>query len=170
MPTSKKPRKAYRPKPVIRDTISYAMAGVTPMMDSKDTAMLKRIANSDALAALCQGRATVMDMDVLVHMHNTVEALWLQGFGKEYAEVLIRGKAALLDVCNRGAQSKRFLVKAEERQALNDLLELHDAQMEVVTVRDMVKADAKAIHEIVTGKAIVIRDNAKIAVVKGMRA
>lgn len=166
MPTSSKPRKKYRPKPVMRDTIAWAMSGVKTMTADSSAMLAKQVLNSDALAALCQGRATKSDMDTLIHMHNACEALWQAGFGTEYAEVLIRGKAALLDVCERGAHAGRFVLRAEERQALNDLLALYDAQMEVATVRDMVKADAKAIMEIASGKAIVIKDVEKLRIAR----
>jgi hypothetical protein len=40
-------------------------------------------------------------------------------------------------VGKRGAESGRFVLKAAEMTALNEFMELHDAQMEVVTLRDM---------------------------------
>lgn len=164
MATNAKPRKKYRPKPVIKDTIAWALSGVKTIQSDRGAMLAKQVINSDALAALCQGRATKSDMDTLIHMHNATEALWQAGFGTEYAEVLIRGKAALLDVCERGMKMGRFVLKAEERQALNDLLELYDAQMEVATLRDVARADAKALFEIATKKAIVINDTNKLRI------
>lgn len=164
MPANAKPRKKYRPKPIIKDTIAWALSGVKTIADDRGAMLAKKVLNSDALAALCQGRATKSDMNTLIHMHNACEALWQAGFGTEYAEVLIRGKAALLDVCERGVKLSRFVLKAEEHQALNDLLELYDAQMEVATLRDVARADAKALFEIATKKAIVINDTKKLRI------
>lgn len=166
MPANSKPRKKYRPKPIIKDTIAWALSGVKTMSADRGAMLAKQVLNSDALASLCQGRATKADMDTLIHMHNACEALWQAGFGTDYADVLIRGKAALLDVCSRGVDLGRFVLRAEERQALNDLLALYDAQMEVATLRDVARADAKALFEVATGKAIVLKDKAKINIVR----
>jgi hypothetical protein len=40
----------------------------------------------------------------------------------------------------RGAESGRFILKAEEMNALNEAMELHDAQLEVITLKDMENA------------------------------
>ena len=40
----------------------------------------------------------------------------------------------------RGAETGRFILRAEEMTALNTLMELHDAQMDVITVKDMERA------------------------------
>jgi hypothetical protein len=45
-------------------------------------------------------------------------------------------------VGKRGAESGRFVLKAAEMTALNEFMELHDAQMEVVTLKDMDEAIA----------------------------
>lgn len=162
MPSSSKPRKKYRKRWVSPDPVALAIGGVKTLHSDKSALLAKQVLNSGSLAALCQGKATKQDMDTLIHMHNAVEALWMQGYGKEFSEVLIRGKAAILDVCQRGVELGRFVIKAAERQALNDLLELYDAQMEVASLRDVAMADARAIHEIATGKAIVIKDKEKL--------
>lgn len=162
MATNKKPRRKYKPKPLIKDTIAWALSGVKTIASDRNAMLAKQVLNSDALAALCQGRATKQDMDVLIHMHNAVEALWQAGFGKEYSEILIRGKCALLEASERGLKIGHFAINAAERQALNDLLDLYNAQMEVATLRDVARADAKAIYEIATQKAIVIKDVEKL--------
>ena len=47
---------------------------------------------------------------------------------------------ALHAVGVRGAESGRFILKAEEMNALNETMELHDAQLEVITLKDMENA------------------------------
>jgi hypothetical protein len=49
---------------------------------------------------------------------------------------------ALRSVGKRGAESGRFILKAAEMTALNEFMELHDAQIEVLTLRDMDEAIA----------------------------
>ena len=40
----------------------------------------------------------------------------------------------------RSAPTGRFILKANEMNAINAVMELHDAQMDVITVKDMEKA------------------------------
>ena len=98
------------------------------------------IRNHLAMTALTQGKATKNDMDLLIAMNNVCEALWRLGYGKGYEDVLKEGNVALLAVARRGAESGRFVLKADEMNALNSLMDLHDAQMDAITIKDLDKA------------------------------
>jgi hypothetical protein len=50
------------------------------------------------------------------------------------------GLDSLHAVGKRGAPIGRFILRSEEMRALNTLMELHDAQMDVITVKDMERA------------------------------
>jgi hypothetical protein len=52
------------------------------------------------------------------------------------------GLDALRDVGRRGVESGRFILKSTEMNALNLVMELHDAQMDLITIKDMDKAIA----------------------------
>lgn len=94
-----------------------------------------------ALHALTQGQATRSEMDDLIAMGNAVEALYRLGFGKDYGDVVKNGLDSILNVSRRGVEKGgRFILTAPEMNALNDLMELHDQQMEIITVKDMEKA------------------------------
>jgi hypothetical protein len=101
-----------------------------------------KIKNHAALDSLTKGVATRTDIDTLVAMGNITEAFARMGFGSGYEEVVKEGLLALRAVGKRGAESGRFILKAAEMTALNEFMELHDAQMEVVTLRDMDEAIA----------------------------
>jgi hypothetical protein len=96
-----------------------------------------KIKNHAALEALTKGAATRADIDTLIAMGNITEAFARMGFGKDYGDVVKAGLQALRSVGARGAASNRFILKAAEMTALNEFIELHDAQMEVVTLKDM---------------------------------
>ena len=96
-----------------------------------------KIKNHAALDALTKGVATRFDIDTLIAMGNMTEAFARMGFGKDYGDVVKEGLLALRAVGARGATSGRFILKAAEMTALNEFMELHDAQMEVVTLKDM---------------------------------
>lgn len=96
-----------------------------------------KIKNHGAMEALTKGLATRTDIDTLISMVNMTEAFARLGFGTDYSDVVRDGLQALRDVGRRGATSGSFILKAHEMNALNTAMELHDAQMEVVTLKDM---------------------------------
>lgn len=131
-------RSKYRPKPIIADPITHLLMGIRP--PSTDKLLTVKIKNHDAINSLLYGRATMADVDLLINMANMVEALYRLGFGKEYKDVVSVGLDALFQVGSRGVASGKFILKVSEIAAMNELMELHDAQLEVVTVIDMEKA------------------------------
>lgn len=134
MAGNKKPRKAYKPK------VSYAnpLEAFAPIRKFESYLIDLKIKNHAALAALVTGKATKTDMTTLVAASNTTESLWQKGFGKdEYPDVTVEGRFALLSVIYRYVQHGKFTPTGPEIQKLNEMMELHDAQMEIATVRDV---------------------------------
>ena len=160
MPTSTKPRRKYRPKHILLDPVGYVVEGVQPVSNHGSYLVDLLLKNHSAMETLLKGQATKDHMTILIACHNITEALYRMGFGRDYSDCILRGKAALLDLCGRGAKSGRFVCRAAEIQAMNDLMELHDAQMQCITVADMQKAIALGTSDIINKRATVIRDTA----------
>jgi hypothetical protein len=70
-------------------------------------------------------------------MANMTEALHKLGKGSEYGDLVQRGRNTLIEVVTRGAQRGTYTLRAEEMRTLNELMELHDAQLEICTVKDI---------------------------------
>ena len=140
MGTTKKPRKKYRPKPILSNPVGYVLESMTRVADHDFPMVDLKIKNHMAMTMLMQGTAVKDDMDKLIAMSNITEALWELGFGKEYRNVCVDGRYAILSIANRAIKHGKFTPTGPENTMLNMLMELHDAQMEVVTVRDMEKA------------------------------
>lgn len=132
-----KRRKQYKPKHVLVNPLGYVLEGMAPVTGYADFLLDLKIKNHGSMTALTQGQATRNSMDALIALTNIVEALCILGFGKEYQPVMQTGQDALREILARGKKLNRFVVRAEEMTALNELMELHDAQMDVITVRDM---------------------------------
>jgi hypothetical protein len=130
-------RSKYKPRAVLANPVAYVMESLTPVTQHDDYLLDLKIKNHAAMAALTRGHATRVDIDLLIAMSNMIEALWTLGFGKEYEAVMCAGQAALIEVGRRGLTTDKFILRGPEMTALNDLMELHDAQMEVVTVGDI---------------------------------
>jgi hypothetical protein len=130
-------RSKYRPKGLIMNPIAYVMEGMTPVAKHDTYLVDLKIRNHMALTNLTQGKATRADMDDLIAMGNVTEALSRLGFGKEHGDITQDGLNALHAVGKRGVESNRFILRSEEMRALNTLMDLHDAQMDVITIKDM---------------------------------
>jgi hypothetical protein len=140
MAANKKPRKKYKPRLVYVNPVGFVLENLSPVAHHDSFLLDLKIKNHGALASMMQGVATRADIDTLIQMVNVSEALARHGFGKEYREVIANGILSIRSVGLRGHTTGKYIMKAEEIKALNDLMELHDAQMEVITVGDMDKA------------------------------
>ena len=151
-------RSKYRPKPILQNPLGYVLESLTPVSQHDSYLIDLKIKNHMAMKNLTHGNATKDDMDKLIAMNNVTHALLRMGFGTEFKQYMDAGREALYAVCSRGAATKtKFLCRGPEITALNALLELHDAQMDVVTIGDMEKAIALVEHEQKTGKMIPIK-------------
>jgi hypothetical protein len=133
-------RSKYRPKGVLLNPLGYVLESMSPLAAHNSYLLDLKIKNHAALTALTTGMATRADIDVLITMGNVTEALYRLGFGAEYGNEVKAGLNALRDTARRGAESHRFILRAAEMSALNTLVELHDAQMDVATIKDMENA------------------------------
>jgi hypothetical protein len=82
------------------------------------------------------------------------EALARMKIGDDYAAEIKAGQDALLAVAKRGvSRDDRFVLKAEELTAINLVLEIHDAQLEITTIGELEKAMDIVMKEIKMRKA-----------------
>jgi len=105
--------------------------------------------NHAALEALRFGKATKDDMELLVNMANMTEGLAQvnKAFCAEYGMLITDGQKSLLDVCRR----VRYVCKASELENITMLLELHDAQLEIATIKEIEDA-MKIIGSVIMNK------------------
>lgn len=133
-------RSKYRPKGVRLDTMAYVMESMTPVAQHGGFLMTLKIKNHAALAALTQGRAVRADIDTLIAALNMAEALYRLGMGREHGSVVKEGLDALRAVGARGSANNRFILRSSEMTALNTVMELHDAQLDICVVKDVERA------------------------------
>lgn len=143
-----KKRSRYRPRGVILDTMAHVRLSVAPLTDMPKLIDL-RIKNHDALATLAQGKATKADLDIVIAALNVAEALCMADVGDQYRQQLTDAQNALLAVCERA----RHVCTGQELTAINWAMELHDAQMEVITVHQLETAVKKVTNIIRSGAA-----------------
>lgn len=149
-------RSKYRPRQVLLNPVGYVMESISMVSSHAGFMLDLKIKNHAALAALTQDRATRQDIDTLIAMVNVVEGLYRLGFGKDYSDVVKAGLAALRSV---GARDK-FILRAAEMSSLNEVMELHDAQLEVITLKDMNAAIALVHKEFALRRMTPIKETA----------
>ena len=135
-----KKRSKYRPKGKLINPVAYVLESLKPVRYHDSYLVDLKIKNHGSMDALTKGNAGRTEIDLLINMGNTTEALYRLGFGEDYGDVVEQGLNALHEVGKRGIETGRFILKAHEMSHLNLLMELHDAQMEVITVKDMERA------------------------------
>lgn len=123
------------------DSVSWVLMGLKPF-SSVDVSTDLRIKNHEAMDTLRRGDATRADIDMLIGVFNITEAYMRlrPELGADWAEEIQAGQDALHAVGQRGAKSGRFVLKANELTAMNLVMEIHDAQLDNTTVKDMEKA------------------------------
>jgi hypothetical protein len=130
-------RSKYRPKPIIADTMTWVRAGMKRVDEVSASATIK-IRNHDAMNALRLGAATRLQIDTIIDAMNIAEALAKRGFGSDWLPELQDAQDKLLELARRGvANGFRFIVRGDELTALNMAMEIHDAQLEAVTVKEL---------------------------------
>lgn len=131
----------YKPKGVRLDVLNWVLDGLKSF-SSTPHSTTTRIRNHDAMDILRRGDATRADIEVLIEAFNMTTAFTMlrPEFGVDWQQEIRAGLDALYAVGQRGVQSKRFILKAEELVAMNLAMEIHDAQLDNATVSDLEKA------------------------------
>jgi hypothetical protein len=153
MPANKKPRKRYRPKPVMLNTLEFVKESMQPLAEHGNYLLDWKLKNNLAFAALLRGQADRQDIDTLVAARNIVEALVVTLKGKDIDGTLTRSAAALIEICDRANAGRGTVTRAPEQQAIRDLMLMHDELMDGVTVKEFEVALAYAKKEINAGRA-----------------
>jgi len=138
MSRSKKPKKQYKPRGVLRDPISFVIKGMRP---ADPNAQLKAKINlHGAMANLVQGRGTKEDWQEVANGLNVGLALAEMGYGKEFVPDIVKAQGAMALLRDQGKSTGRFIFRGEEMQAVNTGLDLHDQQIELAPVKDFEQA------------------------------
>jgi hypothetical protein len=164
MASNKKPRKAYRPKPVNHHAHLVAMAGAT-FVDSGEIS--RRGANlSASVDAACQGRGTKDHWRTIFDAVNTLEAMielkLAAGAGVDHVMFMMD------DVLTRSEKTGSAALKHDERDLLRNLarvyseclIQLTNAELYRVethvstTIRQALRGKPKTGHRVIDANAL----------------
>jgi hypothetical protein len=131
-----KKKSKYKPKGVRVDTLAYVMSGIMPFKRVSE-GITVRIKNHDAINNLRLGQATKADIDIIIGAVNMTDALARLKLGNDWAEEIRQGQDALLAIARRGKTSGKFIGTGPELTAILLIMEIHDAQLDACTVKDI---------------------------------
>ena len=131
-------RSKYRPKGVRIDTMAYVMSGLKKF-DEVEVAIDVRLKNHSAMESLRLGKATKDEVDILIGTFNMVEGLCRldDKFGQDWSKEIREGQDALLAMSRRGLETGAFVCRLDELAAMNLVMQIHDAQLDSATVKDV---------------------------------
>jgi hypothetical protein len=151
-------RSKYKPKPVLANPLGYVMESATPLIEHETYVVDWQLRNNSAFEKLLKGLADKKDVNTLVAARNITEGLMVTLNGTDTDGTLARSAVALIDLCDRGNAGKSLVMKAEEIQAMRDMMQLHDELLEVVTVRQFERALEYTKNEIKVGRASQLKE------------
>jgi hypothetical protein len=146
-------RSKYKPKPVLQNPLGYVMESATPLIEHETYVVDWQLKNNSAFEKLLKGIADKKDINTLVAARNITEGLMVTLKGADADGTLARSAVALIELCDRGNAGKSLVMKAQELQAMRDMMQLHDELLEVVTVRQFERALEYTMNEIKVGRA-----------------
>ena len=98
--------------------------------------------------AVRTGTANQEDICALIAVQAIVASFVLGGIATEYEDLVRASKTAIDAMQRRHAKTGSSTINHDERTAIADLLQLHDAIMEIATVKMIEQAHAHAIRSI----------------------
>lgn len=135
-------RSSYKPKGVRLDNLSWIKAGFAKVGSLPKAGVDLKIKNHVAFESLLKGEATRDHVDVMIAALNMAEAMYRVNpdLGKDYSEEIKAAQDAILTMSRRGVVNDRFLFTGLEMNAVRNGLEIHDAQLDACSVRQMEQA------------------------------
>lgn len=132
-------RSKYRPRPTLQDPVAWVINGFKPMATHPEAVTL-RIRNHNAMHEIVQGNGTSVDVDTIISAVNICEALAMDGLGEDWMPEIRAGQDAVLTMARRGVERGKFLFNGLELTAVNQCIEIHDAQLDQCTFAQLEKA------------------------------
>jgi hypothetical protein len=160
MAKSAKPKKKYRPRPIIADPIRYVTAAVRP---APEAAQLKtKIGIHMAMAKITKGEGDKDDWQEVANALNLSLILAEMGYGQEYVQTVVMGQAAMTLLRDRFKATGKAILRGEEMRAINEALEVHDGQIELATVKDIERAVYAVERELARGNFVKVLPDAPL--------
>lgn len=149
MGTNKKPRKAYRPKPVTAFTLDLAIHhAAKPAKEDRDQVQSLLV---NSMKALREGRATELDWSVVAGSVTVARKIEASKIVTGLLPEIDAADAALQMIYNRATSSGRWLAPTlhhQEIKTLQELVNLHKFQLDQLGRGELLGLLDKAVTQV----------------------
>jgi hypothetical protein len=137
-----KKRSNYKPRGVRYDNLSWIIAGMKKVGTLPTAGVALKLKNHAALDSILKGQGTRDHVDVLIAAVNMSEALMRvrDDLGKDWAKEIRDSQDAIFTMGRRGVEKNKFAFTGPEMNAVKLVMDLHDAQLDDCSVREMEQA------------------------------
>jgi hypothetical protein len=129
----------YKPRGVRADNMSWILAGMKKVGTLPTAGIALKLKNHEALESILRGQGTKHDVDVLINAVNMAEAMVRirDDLGADWATEIRAAQDAIYTMGKRGIEKGRFAFTGPEMTAVKLVMDVHDAQLDDCTVKEM---------------------------------
>ena len=140
----------YKPRPVRTDNLNWILAGMKKVGTLPTAGVALKLKNHEALESILRGQGTKHDVDVLINALNMAEAMVRirDDLGADWATEIRAAQDAIYTMAKRGVERGSFAFTGPEMTALKLVMDVHDAQLDDCTVKEMERALAIVAEEV----------------------
>jgi hypothetical protein len=137
-----KKKSKYKPRGVRYDNLSWIVAGFKKVGSLPTAGVALKLKNHEALDSILTGQGTRAHVDVLIAAVNMSEALIRirDELGVDWKTEIKAAQDAIYTMGKRGHERNSFVFTGPEMSAVKLVMDLHDAQLDDCTVREMEQA------------------------------
>ena len=137
-----KKRSKYKPRGIRYDNLSWIIAGMRKVGALPTAGVALKLKNHEALDSILKGHGTKEHVDVLIAAVNMSEALIRirDELGVDWKDEIRQAQDAIYTMGKRGIEKDRFAFTGPEMAAVKLVMDLHDAQLDDCSVKEMEQA------------------------------
>ena len=137
-----KKKSKYKPRGVRYDNLSWILAGMKKVGSLPTAGVALKLKNREALDSILTGHGTKEHVDVLISAVNMSEAMIRirDELGMDWKEEIKAAQDAIYTMGKRGIERERFAFTGPEMTAVKLVMDLHDAQLDDCSVKEMEQA------------------------------
>jgi len=132
----------YKPRGVRVDNMSWVIAGMKKVGALPTAGVALKLKNHEALDSILTGQGTKAHVDVLINAVNMTEAMARirDDLGADWVTEIKAAQDAIYTMGKRGVERGSFAFTGPEMTAVRLIMDLHDAQLDDCSVREMEQA------------------------------
>jgi hypothetical protein len=132
----------YKPRPVRTDNLNWILAGMKKVGALPTAGVALKLKNHEALDSILRGQGTKEHVDVLINAMNMAEAMVRirDDLGADWKTEIRAAQDAIYTMAKRGIAKGSFAFTGPEMTALKLVMDVHDAQLDDCTVKEMERA------------------------------